>query len=274
MSDAPGHHPEHPRPSEAGRGGPQQIPRPSSARPGPPAPWPPRERITLAEVVAAVGAGEPDSQPDATLAESVDGHPVDGAAGSAEAPALPGDGTEELTRYAGREQASAVLCVLFEEGDQAHVVLTRRSSRLRSHTGEVSFPGGRLEAGESAVEAAMREAFEEVGLEPATVTPVGRLSLLSTAVNPAPITPIVATVAARPSLTANPDEVDRVFTVPLAELLIPGVHHSELWSWSDGTERTIHFFNLIGDTLWGATARMLAELLDWLTAADRSPSLH
>ncbi|MDQ6784478.1 MAG: CoA pyrophosphatase [Actinomycetota bacterium] len=159
---------------------------------------------------------------------------------------------------------SAVLCAVFAEGDQAQVVLTRRSAKLRSHTGEVSFPGGRLESGESALDAALREAHEEVGLDPDTVTPVGRLSPLTTAISPAPITPIVATLPERPHLVANPREVERAFTVTLAGLVDPAVHHSELWTWPDGRQRRIDFFELEGDTVWGATARMLSELLDWI----------
>ncbi len=151
------------------------------------------------------------------------------------------------------------------------MILTRRSSKLRSHTGEVSFPGGRMERGESALGAARREAHEEVGLDPATVTPVGRLSTLTTSISPAPITPVVATLPGRPRLVANPDEVDRVFTVALAALADPEVHHSELWEWTDGVERCIDFFDLEGDTVWGATARMLSELLDWVAGGlDRS----
>jgi 8-oxo-dGTP pyrophosphatase MutT (NUDIX family) len=165
---------------------------------------------------------------------------------------------------AGHLEAAAVLCALFTEGDQAEVVLTRRSTKLRSHTGEVSFPGGRMERGESPLDAARREAHEEVGLDPATVTPVGRLSSLTTSISPAPIIPIVATLPGRPVLHPNPDEVDRAFTVPLVALVPPEVHHSELWGWTDGAERRIDFFDLEGDTVWGATARMLSELLDWV----------
>ena len=68
---------------------------------------------------------------------------------------------------------SAVLAVLFEEAGEAHLVFTRRSTALRTHRGEVSFPGGRLERGEEAAAGALREAFEEVQLDPSTVTVVG-----------------------------------------------------------------------------------------------------
>ena len=157
---------------------------------------------------------------------------------------------------------AAVLCALFDEHGQCEVVLTRRSSRLRSHSHQVSFPGGRIEPGEAPVEAALREAKEEVGLDPATVDVFAELSGLSTYANPSPITPFVAELPGRPVLRPNPSEVERAFTVPLVELTRPDVYSEELWTFPDGSEQPMSFFVLVGDTVWGATARMLRELLD------------
>lgn len=220
------------------------IPRPARWRPGPGPSWGRRGAITLADVAAALRRRGPVP---------------DEPAGEVPVVALPG---------AARRPA-AVLCALFEEGGQAHAVLTRRSSRLRSHAHQVSFPGGRLDAGEGALDAALREAREEVGLDPARVTVLGRLSPLRTALSPAPITPFVGSLDARPDLVPNPAEVERAFTVPLVELTDPEVYREELWSFPDGQERPIHFFELIGDTVWGATARMLVELLDLVTGCHR-----
>jgi 8-oxo-dGTP pyrophosphatase MutT (NUDIX family) len=142
------------------------------------------------------------------------------------------------------------------------LVLTRRSSKLRSHAHQVSFPGGRIDPGERPLQAALREAQEEVGLDPASVRILGELSQLCTVANPAPITPFVAAIPGRPMLIPNPAEVERAFTVPLVELIEPEVYHEEVWAFPDGSERSMHFFELIGDTVWGATARMLRELLD------------
>lgn len=167
---------------------------------------------------------------------------------------------------------AAVLCAVFDDADgQAHVVLTRRSARMRSHTGEVSLPGGRLEPGESPVMAALREADEEVGIDPGSVEVVGRLSPVSTRRNPSAITPFVGILAAPPVLRPNLDEVERAFTVPLAELYRSDCYHEELWEGPDGAERSVSFFDVIGDTVWGATGRMLCELLDhvWSSAAVR-----
>jgi 8-oxo-dGTP pyrophosphatase MutT (NUDIX family) len=224
------------------RGGPQVIPRPAAWRPGPGAGWSRPgvdlpDRILVADVRRALLArGEPDDR------------------SAAEVPrvALPG---------ASRRPA-AVLCALFDEDGQAQVVLTRRSSRLRSHTHQVSFPGGRLDRGEDAVAAALREAEEEVGMDPTAVEVIGRLARLRTALNPAPITPFVAALPGRPELRPNPAEVERAYAVPLIELTGPDVYRQEIWTFPDGEDRPMEFYELIGDTVWGATARMLTDLLD------------
>lgn len=217
--------------------GPQIIPRPPAARPGGPPPWPvhdpsgPRPRITAADVRAAV-AGMDDLS----------------------------DLVPEQSGYA------AVLCAVFEEDGEARIVLTRRTEWLRSHSHQVAFPGGRLEPGEMAVDAALREAWEEVGLDPAGVEIVGRLGRLATVSNPmGSIHPFVGVLGGRPALTPNPDEVERVFDIAIAELMEDGCFREEIWGVGE-VERPIHFFELGGETIWGATARMLYELLDLLDA--------
>ena len=164
-------------------------------------------------------------------------------------------------------QPAAVLVPLFEQGDEAQVILTRRSSRLRSHTGEVSFPGGRLDPGEAPLAAALREASEEIGLDPAQVEIVGQLSPLSTMSSRAAISPFVGVLPGPPQLQANPAEVERVFDVSLAELASDGVYHEELWDIPGVGVRQMNFFELAGDTVWGATARILRELLDEVFAS-------
>jgi len=163
---------------------------------------------------------------------------------------------------------SGVLALLFEEEREARVVLTRRSTYLRTHRGEVSFPGGRLDDGEDAASAARREAHEEVGLDPTSVTPIGWLHPVMTMVSASLILPIVATVPRRPHLVANPDEVERVFDVALAELADPAVFHEEHWripgrviDGSADDSFPVWFFEISGEMIWGATARMLHELL-------------
>ena len=227
----------------------QVIPRPARAYAGAPAPWaslsPQRRcRIGLTAVRDAVEAHHRGLE----VAERVtfDGFPDPGA-------------------------PSAVLVPLFERDGEARVVLTRRAAHLRTHTGEVSFPGGRLDAGETPEVGALREAAEEVGLDTSTVEVVGRLTPLVTFSSSARITPVVGVLPGPPHLVANPHEVEHVFDVSLAELAAADVFREERWvvpgrpmpvvdAGEDGSF-PVWFFELPHDTVWGATARMLVELL-------------
>jgi 8-oxo-dGTP pyrophosphatase MutT (NUDIX family) len=162
---------------------------------------------------------------------------------------------------------SAVLAAVFEEEGEARVILTRRSAHLRSHRGEVSFPGGRLEGQETAEEGARREAAEEVGLDPGLVEVVGELSAVTTFASGSFITPVVGILGGRPRLVVSPQEVEHAFDVSLAELADPGIFREEWWHISGrdpllgGEPFPVWFFELPDDTVWGATARMLVELL-------------
>ncbi|MCB0977719.1 MAG: CoA pyrophosphatase [Acidimicrobiales bacterium] len=161
--------------------------------------------------------------------------------------------------------ASAVLAPCYEdETGGLVVVLTRRSSDLRVHRGEVAFPGGRQEPGEDLESTARREAWEEVSLDPSKVEIVGELDHLSTITSSSFIVPYVGLLSERPVLEANPSEVDAVLHVQLAELLSPGVFREERWPLF-GSDRPIVFFELFGDTVWGATAAMLRQLLGLIT---------
>lgn len=162
-------------------------------------------------------------------------------------------------------RAAAVLAACFEEDGEAHVLLTRRASHLRSHTHEVSFPGGRLEEGEDAVTAALREAHEEIALDSSGLEIVGTLTPISTLAATSGITPIVGFLPGRPEVHANPDEVELVFDIALAGLLAEGVFEEERWDTPWGDDRQINFFYLPHDIVWGATARILRELLELVT---------
>ncbi len=163
---------------------------------------------------------------------------------------------------------SAVLLALTEGDAGVEVLLTRRSMVMRNHRGEVSFPGGRVDEGETPVEAALREAHEEVGLDPAAPTVVGELAHLNTIVSRSYIVPIIATLDHRPELRAQTVEVDRVLWTPLRELTAPGVYHVERWGLPP-LDRPLHFFELEDETVWGATAHMLVDLLSATAGATR-----
>jgi len=162
--------------------------------------------------------------------------------------------------------AAAVLVALFEEDGEARVVLTRRSAELRTHRGQVSFPGGRMDKGEDASGAALREAREEIGLDSGAVRIVGWLHPLFTLNATSFVLPVVGVLSGRPSVVANPDEVARVFDVELADLVGDGAFREETWdpyeAWSTtGPQaRRIWFFDVAEERVWGATARILHEL--------------
>jgi 8-oxo-dGTP pyrophosphatase MutT (NUDIX family) len=237
---------------------PQVVPRPATWRRGDAAPWAglgPSERrgIGLARVRSALAArGQAGPVPEPMEFVALPDHPP-----------LADESAEPATRTVD----SAVLVALFEEADEARLIFTRRSSSLRSHRGQVSFPGGRLDPGEDPPGAALREAFEEVALDPALVKVEGWTHPVMTVTAGSVIMPIVATVTTRPRLVASPAEVERVFDVSLRDLADPAAFHEERWTMTGETTAFAHddyrvwFFEAEGELIWGATARMLHELL-------------
>jgi 8-oxo-dGTP pyrophosphatase MutT (NUDIX family) len=155
---------------------------------------------------------------------------------------------------------SAVLVGLFESTSGVEAILTRRSQNLTNHRGEISFPGGRLDAGESVLQAALRETHEEIGLNPEDVEVVGELNSMATVVSNSHIVPIVGRYRTQPKLHAVNSEVDLVFSVPLLELTRQDTYRQEHWVFSD-REFQINFFYLDDETIWGATARILFQVM-------------
>lgn len=155
---------------------------------------------------------------------------------------------------------SAVLVALFEGVSGTEIVLTRRSMQLTNHRGQISFPGGRVDANEDVVGAALREAYEEIDLHPNDVEVIGQLGAFSTYVSDSYIIPIVATLKSPPSIAAQNSEVDRVFSVPLIDLVRHDTYSEEFWGTPDDEYR-LHFFYLDDETVWGATGHMLHQLL-------------
>lgn len=221
-----------------GRGGPQLIPRPDLWTPGGPAPW--------ATAKSPSGLIVPDRARQVLPAGRL--------------------GRESPVKVLGAG-ASAVLIALYSERSEMHVVLTRRAQTLRTHRGEVSFPGGRAEPGEDPVTTAIREANEEIGLLPSVVEPLGELDHLTTITRSSYIVPVVGLLPERPEGEMNPAEVEKILHVSLSELMEPGVYREEQWG-SPGMSRPVYFFELEGDTVWGATAALLRQLLAVLTGTD------
>ncbi|HEY7876179.1 MAG TPA: CoA pyrophosphatase, partial [Actinomycetota bacterium] len=162
-------------------------------------------------------------------------------------------------------RAAAVLIPVVGESDPA-LVFTLRTETVSSHKGQISFPGGSIDASdESVAAAARREAFEEIGLEPDAVEILGELDTFPTYVSGFTVTPIVGWLDDLPELRLNPAEVARVLVVPLRELTDdiraePGFEHggrtfpTEAWIWDD-------------NVIWGVTARVLRGFLSLLAEA-------
>jgi 8-oxo-dGTP pyrophosphatase MutT (NUDIX family) len=168
---------------------------------------------------------------------------------------------------------------IFEEAGEARIILTKRPDTMPSHQGEIAFPGGKLDPSvdEDLVATARREAHEEIGLDPARVEVVAELDSLGTVGGHFVLTPFVGFIDGRPSLQRHPREVVAVFDVAISELLEDEAYREERWDLPAdpaagiGPDRPIHFFELPGETVWGATARILVTFLDHLTATRRSP---
>jgi 8-oxo-dGTP pyrophosphatase MutT (NUDIX family) len=158
----------------------------------------------------------------------------------------------------------AAVLIAITDRPEPGVILTVRREDLRTHAGQIAFPGGRLDPGEDAVEAALREAWEEIELDPAQVTLVGTISPYRTITNYA-VTPVVGVI--RPDLPLRPHEreVADWFEAPLGHLIDPANHvlQSKLFQ---GQQR--HYYEIMWGKrrIWGATAAMIVNLarrLQW-----------
>lgn len=239
----------------AGHHYPQSIPEPDDVLEGNRAPWahlsvPERRNLSLDKVLERLG----------TSNRSLSTTPVPGD--PHEMSAVADAKRQPITRR------SAVLVALFEEEGESHVVLTRRSFGLRLHRGEVALPGGVSDPGETPLSTALRETREEVGIAESTILPAAWLSPIVTFASASVIWPFVGVLPGRPTMVIDQTEVDRAFTVPLADLVEDGAFLEERWRRPEsrpGSDEDgffpIYFFRVPGDLIWGATARVLTELL-------------
>lgn len=164
-----------------------------------------------------------------------------------------------------RLRDAAVLIPVVDRGDEASVILTKRTEKLRSHSGQVAFPGGRVDATDPSPQfTALRETEEEIGLSPDFIEVVGRMPDYVSG-SGFRIAPILSVVRPGFLLTINQDEVDDAFEVPLSFLMDPANHNRESRVWQD---RERYFYTMpFGDRyIWGVTAGIIRTLYERLYA--------
>ena len=167
---------------------------------------------------------------------------------------------------------AAVLIPIIAGPEGATVLLTRRSDSLASHTGQIAFPGGRLDPGETAVEAALREAFEEVALDPALVEVLGVGDAYETGTGFL-VTPVVGWLTAPPATTPSPDEVAEVFEVPWDFLMDPANHSRHSYD-REGQPRRWYWAMTHGQRyIWGVTAGIVRALRARLYGEEDMPQV-
>ena len=155
---------------------------------------------------------------------------------------------------------AAVLIGLVSSQDGLSVLLTRRSDALRRHTGQIALPGGRCEPGETAADTALREAQEEIGLDPRRVRLLGLGDPLHTRTGFL-VPPVIGVVAAGAALVANPDEVAEIFETPFDVLMNPASYQQRYADLPTGERRQVYAVDHGGRSIWGVTATILHQLL-------------
>jgi 8-oxo-dGTP pyrophosphatase MutT (NUDIX family) len=165
----------------------------------------------------------------------------------------------------GTARQGAVLLLLYEQAGVLHIPLVRRPLTLPHHPGQIAFPGGRCEPGETAWHTALRETEEEIGIPPAELLPLGELGQIYIPPSDFLVQPLVAWHTAVPQFRPHPPEVAELLTLPLPLLLDPANRGVEERLVPDGTRLNIPYFRVgVGndDNIWGGTAVILNEFLE------------
>lgn len=160
---------------------------------------------------------------------------------------------------------AAVLVPIVDHGE-AFLVFAQRTNRVGQHAGQISFPGGRIDPEDAdELQAAVREAEEEVGLARTLVEPLGMLDDTETVATQFVITPWVGLVTGPVVWQPDGHEIEKVIEVPVGALLARGAFRVESWE-RNGVTRDVYFYDYQDTTIWGATARILKQYLDIVQA--------
>ncbi|SHF95371.1 NUDIX domain-containing protein [Mariniphaga anaerophila] len=158
-----------------------------------------------------------------------------------------------------RLKPSSVLLLLYAEKEELFACLIKRPSTMKYHAGQVAFPGGRIEQNETAIETALRETYEEIGIEPAAIEILGALSELFVDVSGFLIRPFVGWLRETPTFNINKAEVERTILFPLMKFR-GNLEETELETVSGKLK--VPCFHFDGEIVWGATAMILSEFYD------------
>jgi len=163
---------------------------------------------------------------------------------------------------------AAVLIPLFKKQGEYHVLLTRRTDKVGTHKGQISFPGGKRDGGEDLLCTALREAREEMGIAEKDVRILGELDDMCTIASDFCIAPFVGLIPYPYPFKVNRHEIEEIIEVPLSVFLDEAKFREELRS-RNGELIPVFFYQHEEHTIWGATARILKQLMDLISQEDR-----
>ena len=171
------------------------------------------------------------------------------------------NGERRVLALPDRVPAAVLVLFVYRSGVPA-LVFGKKTEDVPHHKGQFSFPGGVVRSSDASVtEAALREAQEEIGLDPSAVEVLGLFHDIPTTVTNFVITPVLGLARGEPTFRPDGREIERVIEIPLAHLLEPTTFRAEEWE-REGVKRAVLFVSYGDDVVWGTTGRILREVLD------------
>lgn len=167
-------------------------------------------------------------------------------------------------REGGGLRRAAVLVPLYQADGETFLLLTRRTQMVEHHKGQIAFPGGAADEGEDLLQTALRETFEEIGIPPEQVEILGRLPDTEVTVSGFRVTPYVGVIPHPYPFRLNAEEIEDLVSVPLAAFRDPANLRVEQREWAPGRRTKVYYYTYEGQTIWGATARIIKDLVDAL----------